>query len=76
MINTVPLRIHTHMSHYTRFLPMRYVGWYISAAVPEIHIVFDDPSRFPVHPKSIEQARHEMLVPLLLSMHIYPSQTI
>ena len=73
MINTVPLRIHTHLCHFTRFLLVRYAGWYISAGVPEIHIIFDNPGRFPVHPRIIEQAQRD--ASLILNMTIYPSQT-
>ena len=36
---------------------MRYAGWYLKAGVSEIHIIFDDPGRFEVHPKDIERTR-------------------
>ncbi len=59
MLNTTPLRIHSKMSEYTRFLLVRYAGWYIKAGVTEVHIVFDDPGRFELHPKDIERTRRD-----------------
>ena len=59
MINTAPLRIHSQMSMYTRFLFVRYSGWYVTTGVKEIHIIFDDPGRFPFHPKLIERTRRD-----------------
>ena len=57
MINTTPLRTHSQMSEYITFLLTRCAGWYLNAGVPEVHIAFDDPGRFKVHPKAIERAR-------------------
>lgn len=59
MIDTTPLRIHSCMLEYVRFLMYRHVYAYICVGVKEIHIVFDDPGRFNSHPKDIERGRRD-----------------
>ena len=59
LINTTPLRTHSSMLEYTTFLLSRYAGWYLKAGVDEVHIVFDDPGRFDMHPKDIERSRRD-----------------
>lgn len=54
MINTTPLRIHCCMLEYTKFLLHRYVNRYLSVGVEEVHVLFDDPGRYNIHPKDIE----------------------
>ena len=48
------------MIEYSNFILTRYAGRYLSAGVQEIHIVFDDPGRFDMHPKDIERNRRDM----------------
>ena len=47
------------MLEYTHFILVRHAGRYLSAGVQEVHIVFDDPGRFNVHPKDIERYRRD-----------------
>lgn len=54
LIQTTPLRIHSNMWEYSRFIAIRHVGWYIKAGVAQIHIVFDDEGRLEPHPKFVE----------------------
>ena len=61
LINTTPLRIHSQMSEYTRFLLLRYAGWYLNAGVHEV-IVFDDLGRCELHPKAIERTRRDSIL--------------
>ena len=57
--HTTPLRTLLCMVDYTHFLLARHGGRYLSAGVQEMHIVFDDPGRFTVHPKAIERNRRD-----------------
>ena len=59
LINTTPLKIHSSMLEYTTFILLRHVGMYLSSGVKEVHIVFDDPGRFDMHPKDIERTRRD-----------------
>ena len=59
MINSVPLRIHTTMSEYTRHLLLRYAVCYLKTGVKEVHVIFDDAGRLPNNPKIIEQSRRD-----------------
>lgn len=59
MVNTTPLRIHTNMREYVRFLLIRYAGWYLKAGVQQIHVVFDNPDRLKPHPKKLERSRRD-----------------
>ena len=59
LINTTPLGVHKCMLEYTHFILVRHAGRYLSAGVQEVHIVFDDPGRFNVHPKDIERHRRD-----------------
>ena len=56
MINSTPLKIHATVRDYADFLLVRYAGCYMSSGVREVHLVFDDPNRFP---KAIEQSRRD-----------------
>ena len=38
---------------------MRHAGRYFSTGVEEVHIVFDDPGQFDMHPKDIERRRRD-----------------
>ena len=59
IINVTPIRIHSKMLDYVKFLFNRFVGWYVQAGVIEIHIVFDSPGIFLSHPKEIERKRRD-----------------
>ena len=59
LINTTPLRIHSCMLEYANFILTRHAGRYLSAGVEEVHLVFDDPGRFDMHPKDIERSRRD-----------------
>ena len=59
MINTTPLRIHCCMLEYAKLMLHRYVNRYLSVGVEEVHIVFDDPGRYNIHPKDIERERRD-----------------
>ena len=59
LINTTPLKIHSCMLEYTTFIFARHAGRYLSSEVNEVHIVFDDPGRFDMHPKDIERTQRD-----------------
>ena len=61
-INTTPLRIHSTMLDYARFLLHRHISIYLSAGVKEVHIIFDQPATLlpsTMHPKDIEKSRRD-----------------
>jgi hypothetical protein len=60
LINTTPLNIHSCMIEYTTFIFVRHAGKYLTSGVNEVHIVFDDPGRFDVHPNDIERTRRDI----------------
>ena len=68
LINTTPLRTHTIMLEYTNFILIRYAGRYLNAEISEVHVVFDDPGRFDMHPKDIEHCRRDEKPPPHMNM--------
>lgn len=60
IINVTPIRIHhSKMIDYANFLFQRFIVGYLIAGVIEVHIVFDSPGMFAVHPKDIERKRRD-----------------
>ena len=59
MINVSPLASHHTMKEYTQFLLRRYALPHFVKGAKEVHIVFDNPGRQPLSPKSFERRRRD-----------------
>ena len=59
LINTTPLCTHQFMREYSQFLVRRFVLPHFIRGASEVHIVFDNPGRYPQSPKAIERQRRD-----------------
>ena len=59
LINTNPLGCHKSLADYTRFLLTRFILTQFSRGSEEVHVIFDNPARTKITPKSIEQSRRD-----------------
>ena len=59
MINVSPLRSHHTMKEYTQFLLRRYALPHFVKGAKEVHIIFDNPGRQLLSPKSFERRRRD-----------------
>ncbi len=59
IIHSTPPLHNKNITDYAHFIMNRYVNTHFERGVMEVHVVFDDPGRHPVTPKSFERQRRD-----------------
>lgn len=59
LINATPIRMHSQMAEYVRYLFERFLMRYLQVGVCELHVIFDSPGAVTQHPKNIERERRD-----------------
>lgn len=57
LIHVAPQSQHTTIDHYCNMLAKHHILPYFSAGALEVHLIFDDPGRFPTSPKAADRQR-------------------
>jgi len=59
IIHSTPPLHNKSVADYAHFIMNRYINTHFERGVVEVHVVFDDPGRHPVYPKSFEHQRRD-----------------